>query len=91
MVSCEFFKTLQNSIFIEHLWTASFVLGKNLKSFTTNYDLAKYLKTLTILIDFAENIWDSGVAMKQSENPIKSMIQHYFGKNFFPEIVSIDW
>ena len=82
MVSCEFLKTLQNSIFIEHMWTTSFVLGKNLKSFTTNYDLAKYLKTLTILIDFAENIWDSGVAMKQSENPIKSMMQHYFGKFF---------
>ena len=55
----------------------------NLESFTINYDLAKYLKTLTILIDFAENIWNSGVAMKQSENLIKSIIQHSFGK-FFP-------
>ena len=56
--------------FIEHLWTATSVLGKNLKIFTINYDLAKYLTTLTILIDFAENIWNSGVAMKKSENTI---------------------
>ena len=90
MVSREFFKTLQNSTFMEHLWTASSVLGKNLESFDINYDLAKYWQTLTILIDFAENIWNSGVAMKQSENTIKSMIQHYFGKIFFPEIVSIN-
>ena len=71
-----------NSFFIEHLWTDTSVLGKNLESFTINYDLAKYSKTLTVLIDFAENIWNSGVAMKQSENPIKSMIQHSFGKFF---------
>ena len=70
MFSCEFFKTLQNSFFIEHLWTATSVLGKNLQSFTINYDLDKYLTTLTIITDFAENIWNSGVAMKQSENPI---------------------
>ena len=78
MVPCEFFKA-QNSTFIEHLWTASSVLVKNLESFTVNYDLAKYLKTSIILIDFAENIWNFGVAMKQSE---KSMIQYYFGKVF---------
>ena len=58
-------------------------LGKNLKNFNINYDLAKYLTTLTIIIDFAENIWNSGVAMRRSENLIKSMIQHSFGK-FFP-------
>ena len=40
------------------------------KNFTINYDLAKYLTTLTIIIDFAENVWNFGVAMKQSENPI---------------------
>ena len=40
------------------------VLGKNLKYFIINYELAKYLTTLTIVIDFV------GVAMKQSENPI---------------------
>ena len=40
------------------------------------------MKTLTILIDFAKKIWNSSVAMKQSENPIKSMIQHSFGKFF---------
>ena len=79
MFSCEFLKTLQDSFFIKHLWTATSVLGKNLESFTISYDLAKYLKTLTILIDFAEHIWNSGVAMKQSENPINSMIQHSFG------------
>ena len=45
-----------NSFFIEHLLTDTSVLGKNLESFTINYDLAKYSKTLTVLIDFAENI-----------------------------------
>ena len=55
---------------MEHLLTATSVLGKNLKYFIINYDLAKYLTTLTIIISFAENIWNSGVAMKQSENPI---------------------
>ena len=44
--------------------------SKNLKYFIINYDLAKYLTTLTIIIDLAENIWNSGVAMNQSENPI---------------------
>ena len=83
MFSCEYFKTLQNSFFTEHLWTATSVLGKNLESFTISYDLAKYLKSLTIVIDFAENIWNFVVAIKQSENPIKSMIQHSFGE-FFP-------
>ena len=39
--------------------------------------------TLTIIIDFAENILNSGVAMKQSENPINGMIQHSLG-TFFP-------
>ena len=48
------------------------VLGKNLKYFIINYELAKYLTTLIIVIDFA------GVAMKQSENPILGMIQHSF-------------
>ena len=55
---------------IEHLWTATSDLGKTLKIFTINYDSAKYLTTLTIIIDFAENIWNAGVAMKKSENPI---------------------
>ena len=49
---------------------ATSVLGKNLKIFTINYDLAKYLTTLTNIIDFGENNWNSGVAMKKSENPI---------------------
>ena len=89
MISCEFFKTLQNSTFIEHMWAASFVLGKNLKSFTTNYDLAKYLKTLTILIDFAEKIWNSGVAMKQSENLLRGWYK-ILSESFLPEIVSIN-
>ena len=46
--------------------------GKNLKYFIINYELAKYLTTLTIVIDFA------GVAMKQSENPMLGMIQYSF-------------
>ena len=49
---------------------ATSVLGKNLKFFIINYDLAKYLTTLTIIINFAENIRISGVALKHSENPI---------------------
>ena len=35
--------------FIEHLWTATSVLGKTLTNFTINYDLDKYLTTLTII------------------------------------------
>ena len=49
---------------------ATSILGKNLKNFTINYDLAKSMTTLTIIIDFAENTWNSGVARGQSENPI---------------------
>ena len=71
MFSCEFVKILRRSFFIEHLWTAKSVLGKNLKNFTVNYDLVKHMTTLIIIIDFAENIWNSGVAMKQSEKPRK--------------------
>ena len=39
----------RSSFFIEHLWTATSVLGKTLKNFTINYDFAKYLTTLTII------------------------------------------
>ena len=49
---------------------ATSILGKNLKNFTINYDLAKYRATLTIFIDFAENIWNSGLASGRYENPI---------------------
>ena len=56
---------------------------KNVRNFIIGYDIAKYLTTLTIIIDFAENISNSGEAMKQSENPIQGMIQHSLG-NFFP-------
>ena len=74
---------LRDSFFIEHLLTATSGLGKDLKNFTNNYDLAKFLTTLAIIIDFAENILNSGVAMKQSENPTNGMIQHSLG-TFFP-------
>ena len=70
MFSYEFFETISNCSFIEHLWTAASILGKNLKNFTLNYDLAKYLATLTIIIDFAEKIWNSGEGRGRSENPI---------------------
>ena len=43
-----FLKLFGAVFFIEHLWTATFVLGKTLKNFTINYDWAKYLTTLTI-------------------------------------------
>ena len=67
---CVLLWTLRKSFFIEHLWTATSVFRKNFKNFTLNNDLAKYLTTVTIIIDFAENIWNFGVAIKQSENPI---------------------
>ena len=67
---CEFFKTIRNIFFIDQLWTATSILGKNLKHFTVYTDLAKYLTTLTVITDFGDNIWNSGVATKQSENPI---------------------
>ena len=56
--------------YCELFGTATSVFGGNLKNFTINYDLAKYLTTLIIIIDFVENIWNFGVAVKQSENPI---------------------
>ena len=40
---------------------------------TINYDLRKYLKILTIIIDFIENIWKFAAAMKLSGNRIYSM------------------
>ena len=49
---------------------ATSVLGKNLKHVTINCDLAKYLATLAIINDFAENIWNSDVAIKQSDIPV---------------------
>ena len=70
MFSYEFFETISNCSFIEHVRTATSILGKNLKNFTINYDLAKYRATLTIFIDFAENIWNSGLASGRYENPI---------------------
>ena len=97
-----FLKLFETVFLKEHLWTAASILGKNLKNFTINYDLAKYLTTLTITIDFAENIWNSDVARGRSKNPIQSMIQHFFGfffLNKFPEmgritrrvLVSLGW
>ena len=56
MFSYEFFETISNCFFIEHVRTATSILGKNLKNFTINYDLAKYLTTLTIITDFTGNI-----------------------------------
>ena len=53
---CEFLWTLRNSIFVEHLRTTTSVLGKSLKKLAITYDLAKYLTTLTIKIDFGVNI-----------------------------------
>ena len=40
------------------------ILSKNLQNFIMNYDLAKYLTTLTIITDFTENIWNFGIAIK---------------------------
>ena len=64
------FLKLLELFFMGHLWMATSILGKNLKNFTINYDLAKFLTTLTIITDFAKNIWNSGVARGRSENPI---------------------
>ena len=66
----EFFKTLRNIFFIDQLWTATSILGKNLKNFAICTDLVKNLTTLTVITDFGENIWNSCVATKQPENPI---------------------
>ena len=50
------FLKLLKLFFMGHLRMATSILGKNLKNFTINYDLAKFLTTLTIIIDFAKNI-----------------------------------
>ena len=66
MLTCEFLKIRKNSFFIEHLWTAVCNFGTYLETLSINYDLGKYLKTLTIIIGFVDNIWYFSVAMKQS-------------------------
>ena len=62
--SCDIFKTLQNSFFIVHTWIAASDLIEYMETLTVNEDLRKCLTVLTIIIDFTENIWDFGVAMK---------------------------
>ena len=62
--SCDIFKTLQNSFFIVHTWIAASDLIEYMETLTVNEDLRKCLTVLTIIIDFTENIWDIGVAMK---------------------------
>ena len=62
--SCDIFNTLQNSFFIVHTWIAASDLIEYMETLTVNEDLRKCLTILTIIIDFTENIWDFGVAMK---------------------------
>ena len=66
MFSCDFSGTLQDSFFIGHLCMTVFDLGKYLKTLIINYELGKYQTTLTIIADFIEDAWNSGVPMKQS-------------------------
>ena len=63
--SCHFFETFQDSIFLRHMCMAVSDLSKYLKTLTMNCELDGCLTTLTIIIDFTEYIWNSGVAMKQ--------------------------
>ena len=70
MFFCDISKTLQNNFFIAHTWIAASDLIEYLETLTINEDLRRCLQILTIIIDFTENIWDIGVAMKQSENCI---------------------
>ena len=65
-----FWKNFQNTFFIAHLWIATSDLIQYLETLTINYDLRKYLKILTIIIYFIENIWKFAVAMKLSESRI---------------------
>ena len=53
---------------IVHTWISASDLIENLETLTISEDLRKSLKILTIIVDFTENIWNFGVAMKQSEN-----------------------
>ena len=48
-----------------YLW-----FGKYLKALNIQYDLGKYERTLTMITNFAEYIYNSEVAMKQSEKRI---------------------
>ena len=63
-------KKISEHLFIAHLWITTSDLIQYLDTLAMNYDLRKYLKVLTIIIDFTENIWKFGVAMKLSENRI---------------------
>ena len=68
MLFWDIFKKFSEHLFIVHLWIATSDLIQYLETMTISYDLRKYLKILTIIIYFKENIWKFGVAMKLSEN-----------------------
>ena len=51
-------------------WIAASDLTECLETLTINEHLRKTLKILTIAVDFTENIWNFGVALKLSENRI---------------------
>ena len=68
----EILKKFQNTFFIVYLWIATSELIQHLQTMTIKYDLRKYLKILTIIIDFIENIWKFGAAMKLFGNRICS-------------------
>ena len=63
-------KNVLEHLFIAQLQITTSDLIQYLDTLTMNYDLRKYLKVLTIIIDFTENIWKFSVAMKLSENRI---------------------
>lgn len=54
--SMNYLKLFRTAFFKVYLWTASSDLFEYLDTLTINYDLAKFLKILTITIRFVENI-----------------------------------
>ena len=61
------FLKLFRTAFLEYTCESLSSLIDYLETLTINYDLRKCPKILTIIVDFTENIWNFGVAMKQPD------------------------
>ena len=66
---CDIFNFSEQLFYSTHV-NRAFDLIEYLETLRINEDLRIWQKILTSIIDFTENIWDFGVAMKHSENRI---------------------
>ena len=81
------FSKLFRTAFVEPLWKTTTDLGKYLESLSTNYDLVRYMKTLTIIMDFVESM-----LLYSYEAIRKSYLEHgIIQKSFIPEKCIRKW